>query len=204
MESLPQFLTDMYLHFTRLKARILPPETAAGTRFDARMEPVAAGVATAFDRALGRSIARASVTETVPGGWETYSLDRYPVEGDVTVTLQLARDGGTREIIPARVNRRAGLLHLTSPAGTRDDEVELSYTGGYYVDLSPAGDGTLPEGATAIPSDLIDAWVLQVDHECRVRKIFGGTSSEDLASPFDMDFDLLPRVTRVLRQYQRY
>lgn len=194
----------MYLHLDRLKARILPPELAGQTRYDDRLAPMAEGVARAFDAYAGRALARAvSSVESHPGGRQTYSLSTYPVESVAAATL-VHPDESETEIEIARVNWGAGLVHFAAPAGGALDELRLTVTGGYWVDLSEDGDGSKPSGAAAMPADLVDAWCLQCDHEARLRKIFGGAKAEDVGKAYDPgDHDLLPRVVRVLRAYAR-
>lgn len=193
----------MYLHLNRLKARLLPQETVAATRYDDRLTAIAEGVAVAFDAFCGRTLLRATaVVETFVAGSGVYFLSRYPVESVSDVTL-VSDDGSERTLSPSFVNKRSGIVHFSEPEGSPSDSVEITYTGGYFVDLSANGDTALPTGATAMPADLMDAWVLQCDQEARMRKVFGGTKDEDLAAPFEAAFDLIPRVERVLRAYQK-
>lgn len=193
----------MYLHINRLKARLLPQETVEATRYDDRLTAIAQGVAAAFDVFCGRTLLRAaSVVETLVAGSGVYFLSRYPVESVSDVTLVLD-DGSERALSPSFVNKRSGIVHFSEPEGSQSDTVEITYTGGYFVDLSANGDTALPSGATALPADLLDAWVLQCDQEARMRKVFGGTQDDDLSKPFDAKFDLIPRVERVLRAYQK-
>jgi hypothetical protein len=192
-----------YLHLARLKGRILPAEIATQTRYDERLSALAAGVAAAFDRYTSRLLVRAaSQVETVPGGARFYSLARYPVES-ITSAILTDQDGGTETLTVARLNKAAGLVHFDATPGTDLDSIAITLTGGLWCDTSEFLNGTLPTGASAMPADLIDAFVLQVDHEARVRKIFGGTSSEDLSADLPKDFDLIPRVERALKYYQR-
>jgi len=192
-----------YLHLTRLKARILPGEIATQTRFDERLSAVADGVAAAFDRYTGRSLVRAaSVVERVPGGSRFYSLTRYPIETIASAILTY-QDATTETLTIARTNKAAGLIHFETTPGTDLDSIAFTLTGGYWTDTSEFLTGSLPSGAEAMSADLLDAFILQVDHEARVRKIFGGTSSEDLSADLPKDFDLIPRVERILKHYQR-
>lgn len=193
----------MYLHLTQLKARILSPEVASQTRFDTRLAAVAAGVAAAFDSYCGRTFIRAEgAMDRHPGGSGFYTVARYPVESVASATLAYS-DGSTEAMEIARFSRSAGLVHFLSAQGRETDEVRIVSTGGFWADTSATLDGTLPTGAAALPADLLDAWVLQCDHEARVRRIFGGTSTEDMSEGLPVEFDLLPRVKRVLGQYMR-
>lgn len=192
-----------YLHLTRLKARILPSEVSSQTRYDTRLAAIADGVAAAFDRYTSRALVRASSqVETVPGGSSFYSLTRFPIE-TVASAILTDPEGGTETLTIARTNKSAGLIHFDGAQGTERDAIAITLTGGYWTDTGEAGNGTLPNGATAMPADLLDAYVLQCDHEARVRKVFGGTSAEDLAAQLPKDFDLIPRVERILKHYQR-
>lgn len=194
----------MYLHLSRLKARILPPETATAARFDARLEALARDLSTAFDAYTGRSLVRGvDVSQRFPGGSGYYALDRYPVEAITSATL--VQGDHEIDIAPwiARLSKRAGLVTFSRAPGGRLDDVEIVYTGGYYVDLSAEGNGETPADATAMPDDLLGAWVAQCDYEARARKIFGTTSDQDLAGALTASLELVPRVERTLRAYMR-
>lgn len=203
----------MFLHIDRLKKRLLPPELASGAngdRLDDRLGPLAAGIADLFDSHCGRTFARgAAVSESFPGGEGFVRLSRYPVEIVTSATL-IAPDGQESDYsdMIARVSKTAGLVHFLHPPGTEDDDLVIVYSGGYWIDLSEEGDGSQPVGAVPLPRDILDAWVLQVDHEARARRLFGNapassTKAADVAAALPKDYDIIPRVDRVLRQYSR-
>lgn len=194
----------MFLHLSRLKARVLPAELVKSDRIDERFAALAEGVAAAFDGFTGRTLARGvGVTEIFAGGAGLYLPARYPVESVASVTVRY--DDGTTDALTTEdytVSKQAGLIRMRHLWGRETDEITVVYTGGYFIDTSEFHDEAVPSGATAIPKDIVDAWVLQCDHEARARKLMGGTSGDDLAAAL-AQVDLLPRVERVLRTYSR-
>jgi hypothetical protein len=197
----------MFLHLSLLKKRILPPELAEETRYDERLEAMASGIARAFESQCGRLFSRVEdQVEEMPGGNTLYSVARYPLEEvgavDVRIGLTGSWDSYLDEI--AHLSKSSGQILMDAPPCTEFDTVRFTYTGGYHIDLTEDLSDSAPEGAAALPADLIDAWCLQCDHEARLRKIFGGTSDADLSAPFDMEASLfIPRVDAVLRRYTR-
>jgi len=200
----------MFLSLERLKKSILPPELIGQARFDDRIGPMAAGIAGMFDTHCGRTLARdEAAVETFAGGVGFVALARYPVETVESATL-IHPGGETVDISPmiGRVSKHAGIVQFIGPVGSHESEIVIAYRGGFWIDLSEDGDGVCPVGASAIPADIVGAWVLQCDHEARARKIFGskssgGTSDKEIGSALPKDYGLLPRVEAVLRQYRR-
>lgn len=194
----------MFTHLDILKARILPTAEVSLTIYDTRLAALAAGVSRAFESYCGRIFTRAVDTvEEKPGGSALFGVDRYPIETVDTVEVRVGIAGDWSEWTIAHLSKSSGQILTETTAGSELDTVRITYTGGYYIDLSSDLSGTLPSGATALPLDLIDAWVLQCDHEARVRRIFGTSSNEDVGAPFSETFDLLPRVRQVLDRYRR-
>ena len=192
----------MYLHLNQLKARILPAETSGATRFDERLRGIAEGVAAMFDCYTGRKLVReVGRIEDHPGGVGVIFLQAPPVEVLTTLTISYEEGDAFEALGYDRLSKKAGIIRFDEASpGDDGSTIRATYTGGYWVDTSEDLSGTLPNGATAIPGDLLDAWVMQVDHECRLRKVFGGTQDEDIAASLAA-VGLVPRAEVTLKHY---
>ncbi len=193
----------MYLHLDQLKARILVPENTGLTRYDTRLTAIGQSVAATFDQFTGRQLVRGEgIVETFPGGSGVLFLSASPVETVTTVEHRESTADSYESIEWDRINTRSGILHLYYTAD-QDDDIRVTYTGGYWTDTSDDLSGTLPSGATTMPADLLDAWALQVDHEARVRKVYGGGGEEDITGAYAAEVDLAPKVERILKSYRK-
>ena len=93
--------------------------------------------------------------------------------------------------------------------GTHRDKLTVTYTGGYWWDDSAAqSGGSLPSGATALPKDLEQAWMLQcqaIIERTRILKMGAlEVNKEGEYAPGISKVELLPGVMDLLAGYMRY
>jgi hypothetical protein len=101
-----------------------------------------------------------------------YCLKCYPVESITSV--QLRDTAGTMETVTAayHLHKTSGVLEFQNSPGSSTEALLATYTGGYWLD---DGD-TQPSGSTALPDDLLEAWVMQCQAWAEARQIFGTVS----------------------------
>jgi hypothetical protein len=192
---------------TYLKSRLLPSAAAGDTDWDDAVAALGKGVAAKFDRHCNRGFERVvGQLDVFSARASAWTLSRYPVE---TVTLVRTRDTlDAYSAITAGdwwIDKTAGLLETRSTAGTPYEKLVVTYTGGYWLD--PRDGTTLPSGATALPDDVLEAWVLQCQHEAESRGLFGSVSfrsQKDAASPKTTASGLLESTAEALRPHRRF
>lgn len=151
-----------------LKARLLPSSLTGGTTQDNRILQIGRGVAGAFASFCNRDgwlRATGLTTEFTAdrGHWivprlplETVTaVDQKDSEADGFVTL-----GAVNDVVET-IDKKSGLVHFGSMLGDAESFVRITYTGGYWWDTTEDSTGVMPSGATALPYDLQEAWLLQ-------------------------------------------
>jgi hypothetical protein len=189
-----------------LKAQILPAAMVEETDYDDRLEEIGKGVAGRMNRATSRSLERGvSVVEEFDALAFAWVLSRYPVESITSVVVK-DTDGSTSALASAdwKLSKKSGLIQIQGSAGTRLESVVVTYTGGYWLDDG----GSLPSGATAMPEDLIQAFIMQVQATCEHREIFRTVAlrKEDRAASEAKlpDLKLIDEVVEALAPYRRF
>lgn len=169
-----------YRNLSWLKSRLLPAEMADETDYDMEIGQIGLSVAAAFDRFTGRVLRRTvdAVFETA-ANMECIVVSCYPMEGAPVVSL--LTDGMTQDISQSvlGIQWRAGILWFYGSAGSPWDVLRVTATGGYWCvdeDLTPAD--TLPAGATALPDDILQAWVQQCRAICEAENLFRSRGAE--------------------------
>lgn len=189
-----------------LKSRILPAATQDDTDYDDQITAIGKGVAGRMNRATSRSLERAAaVTEEFDALAFAWVLSRYPVE-TVSGIVVKDTDGSVSALTAGdwKLSKKSGLIELAGSAGTRMESVVVTYTGGYWLDDGAA----MPNGATAMPDDLLEAFVMQVQAVCEHREIFrtialrkeDRTASEAKIT----ELKLIPEVVETLLPYRRF
>jgi hypothetical protein len=192
---------------TYLKSRLLPSAAAGDSDWDEAVAALGKSVAAKFDRHCNRGFERIAGQVDIFGAAATaWVLSRYPVETVDTVRTRDTLDAYAT-ITPGNwwIDKPSGLLETMSDAGNRYEKLVVTYTGGFWLD--PRDGTTLPASATALPDDLLEAWVLQCQHEAESRGLFGSVSfraQKDASAPKTGNAGLLEAVTEVLRPFRRF
>lgn len=189
-----------------VKTAVLPSALATSTDFDAVLQQIGAGVAAALQRACNRQFARVeNATFVTSAERSSLVVDRYPIESVSKIEI---RDDPTTGWVEQtglvwNLQEEAGLVFFNGIVGSSRSLVRVTFTGGWWYDTEEDYTGTLPEGATALPPDLKNAWLMQCQHEFERRaKMSEQTLARDKASA-TQDVELLPFVNTVVTQYRR-
>ncbi|MDR3405121.1 MAG: hypothetical protein P4L99_21685 [Chthoniobacter sp.] len=153
-----------------LKGFVLPEAQAATTDYDARLQAIGKGFAAHLENWCNRKFGYvANDTFTCTANRSYVALPRYPL---ITVADIAERDTaqdaftslGPVNEVALNISEPAGIVEfgfITAPYFAR---LQFTYTGGFWFEtLEPTDDGypsTIPEGATPLPGDLQQAWLL--------------------------------------------
>lgn len=190
-----------------LKANVLPGELSERDDWNTQITAIAVGVAKAFDNFCNRILVRDTAKiDYFAADSPFVSLTCYPVESITEVAEKTSYDGSYTAVENSVLflDEAAGLVHFSGNFGTRSTRMRVTYSGGFWVDTSVAQDGSLPSGATQLPSDILDGFYAQVSHECTLRDILGVSGAAQQSNSGIAEIQLLPRVKEILSQYRRY
>jgi uncharacterized phiE125 gp8 family phage protein len=156
-----------------------------------------------FERETNRSLERAvSTTEEFPGDATEIVLARFPLESVASFHLkENETDGWVLQSNVEYLIRRACVISLSVPLGTKYDQGRVTFTGGYVLP------GTTPgSGQTALPDDLEHACTEQVAYWYQNRHRLGLLSIPAEGRTFYSlaQIDLLPHVKELLKHYACY
>lgn len=154
-----------------LKSRILPAAAATETTWDAALGKLGLAIAARMEAACNRKYERTVGAVDTFSAWTLgVTLKRYPVE---TITTVQVRDsaGLLAATTDYTLDADAGMLSFGTVPGTRDERLVITYTGGFWLD--PLTGATLPAGATALPDDLLELWLAEVQAHAEARGLFG-------------------------------
>lgn len=192
---------------TYLRSRLMPEEAAGESEWDAAVAALGKSVAAKFDRHCSRGFARAeNQIDKFSARAAAWVLTRYPVEDIATV--ELVDPDGTAGVIAEGdwwLDEKPGLLETETIAGAKRQKIRITYTGGYWLD--PRDGTAMPADATPLPDDVLEAWILQCQHEAESRGLFHAVSfrsQKDEGSPKTADAGLLEAVTETLRPFRRF
>lgn len=192
-----------------LRQELMPPELRTNDKFDALFARLGIGVLAEIEAFLNRQLVRAVSAEIiVSANREFICVPRYPIEGTPTVTVKEAGASSYSSVTIDNVIPDAGMILLGSHPGSDRGLVKVVWTGGYWVDTSANGDGTLPTGAAMVPDALRHAWITQCAHEAEMRRIIGGEMAVQTESGAAVrlgpdKIKLLSLVEATLRPWQR-
>jgi hypothetical protein len=200
-------LSSGFATVTYLRSRLMPQEAAGETEWDESVAALGLSVAGKFDRHCNRFFTRAVGTvDQFSARASAWVLRRSPVEAISSVVLR-APDNSLQAIAAGDwwLDKAAGILESDVSTSDRRQQIEITYTGGYWLD--PRDGTALPAGATALPYDVLEAWVLQCQHEAESRGLFHTVSfrtQKDASAPKTATAGLLDGVLETLRPYRRY
>lgn len=149
---------------TALKAQLLAEALRAGTKYDTVLMTLGLGVAAQCEKFCNRKFSR------IPGALfyctadrDHCFVDRYPIESVSAVAMQSDPTSGYEELSGAVLNWEAasGLISFGSRLGNWNQTVRVTFTGGYWWDITEDASDSLPTNATAVPDDLKLAWLTQ-------------------------------------------
>jgi hypothetical protein len=198
---------------TFLKSQLLAERLRDDESYDAALTAIGQGVAAAFDRHCNRHLARAVDDEVIfPADRLSLCLPRYPVAAvtSIEVAVDYATGFADSDLsFIASLDKASGLLNFTAALGGRLEQGRITYTGGYWFDTSEDASGTLPTDATALPADILLAWIEQCKKVWEVYDPQGtgiakGGSNVALVGLSLAGLELLPTVKQTLAGHVRY
>lgn len=156
-----------------------------------------------FERDTNRSLDRAVATaEEFSADQTEMTVARFPIESVASFHLKKNETDGW--ILQSNIDyliRRACVISLSAPLGTKYEQARVTFTGGYVLP------GTTPgAGQTALPDDLEHACVEQVAYWYQNRFRLGLLSMPAEGRTFFnlAQIDLLPQVQSILKRYERF
>jgi uncharacterized phiE125 gp8 family phage protein len=156
-----------------------------------------------FERETNRLLERAvGTTEEFSGDATEIVVARFPLESVTSFHVkENETDGWVLQSNIDYLIRRACVISLSVPLGTKYDQGRVTFTGGYVLP------GTTPgSGQTALPDDLEHACTEQVAYWYQNRHRLGLTTMPaEGRTFFQLELlDLLPNVQSILKKYVRY
>src|SRR5688572_19069332 len=184
---------------TTVKTRLGITDTTDDTLLTNLIEFASARFERETNRSLDRSV---STTEEFPADQTEVLVARFPLEGVTSFHLkENETDGWVLQSDIDYLIRRACVISLSAPLGTKYEQARVTFTGGYVLP------GTTPgAGQTALPDDLEHACVEQVAYWYQNRHRLGLLSMPAEGRTFFniQQLDLLPQVASVLKRYERF
>jgi hypothetical protein len=199
-----------------LRKHLLAGSLGAETKFDAVIAVIGLGVAGMFDKYCNRQLAYAEDAEIIfSGDRDHFVLPRYPVVAIDSIQTRYNDADAWQDSDDALVNSdsAAGLIRFYGPLGDHTLQVRVTFTGGYWFNTAEPDDeefpGEQPVGATALPGDILSAFLLQCENvwESRDRLGAGIMSSPGGGGLLNTRLgilDLSPLVKQILKSHIRY
>lgn len=195
-----------------LKRHLLPDSWQTETQLDDILLDLGRGVAAQFEGACGRKWLRTvGDTQDAPGNVALIQLERYPVEGSPTITIRYMNDAAftdsATDWIDQTMNEN-GIVQLMGAPATYRDRLRVTFTGGYWWDQSEDQTDVQPVGSTAVPADLLLAWLQQCKHvfaesEMISRRALASSQEQADANKAGGALALLPAVKAMLKPFCR-
>ncbi len=192
-----------------LKRELLPTAVRGDTQWDQPLQTVGKGVAAQFENFCNRKFSRVVAdTYEFMANTSTVIVPRFPIE---QVTLVEERDDlvvgwytldGT---ILFNMREAAGFLDFGMRLGPHLSQIRVTYTGGFWYDISEDYSGEKPEAAAEVPADLKAAWILQCQHVIERRDLLRSAAIKSTEQPQVVaTIEILPINKETLKQYIRY
>jgi hypothetical protein len=193
---------------TALKAAVLPESLRTRTGFNDTLVLIGLGVAAMMEGYLARSLQWSAAAVDICGAQcLTMPLTRFPLYLLTSVEIQSAGESTWTTITDdvQRLDKAAGLIHFSTTPGGYHDALRATYQGGYYWDTTEDASGTLPTGATALPSALKLAWIAQTQAIVEAMKLTNtqAATGKDKDQAAMLQAELLPAVKTMLAPFRR-
>ena len=184
-----------------LKTRILPAGADASTDWDAALTKLGLGVAGRFNAFTNRILQRVEgQVDEFNASTTAIVLRAFPVE--VVNSVEIRVFTGSLDAFSGgyQLDQRAGLMLFQSAPGDGTERVVIDYDGGFWLD---DGDD-MPAGATALPDEILEAWVMQCQAWAEARNLFGTISLDKERKAQPSALQLMKDVEAILEPYRRF
>ncbi len=198
-----------------LKKQLLAGTLKNDLRFDAVITALGLGVAAQFANFCNRKFSRVvNDTAVFPADRCEFILPRLPLEAitlaEIKTTEALGWVTQTDPNFIRAIDLASGIVN-TGPgdAGPYYAQLRFTYTGGYFWETLEPDDAAyptaLPAGATAIPDDLYQAWLLQCRHIWSTMDKVGTDILKDgKSASIRFPEEFAPTVQKTISQFTRY
>lgn len=200
-----------------LKKHLLAKSLGASeTRFDDVIRDIGLGVGGAIENFCNRKFGRVAGDQAVfQADRASFILPRYPVEVLTAVEMKSTdADGWVAQDLSLiqSTSLGSGVVYLAEQpdAGPYYSAIRFTYTGGYWFEDKEPDDedfpSVMPATATALPSELRLAWLLQCRSVWQAIDKLGGDilttgSSSQFVTGSLSGLEMIPMVKRMLEQY---
>ena len=198
---------------TALKAQLLAEALRQDTSYDTQITALGLGVAGAMEKFCNRKFYRtANDTVIFTADRESFTVPRYPLESIASIHLKTTdAEGWVQQSSTLIITSSAtsGVVRFGANLGGETDLIKLTYTGGYYWDITEDDSGSQPSGSTALPGDILFAWILQCKKVWEVMdpvgmKIVPSKNAPQLVGLSLAGLELVPQVKDMLNGHIRY
>ena len=188
-----------------LKNRILPEAARFDTEYDSALSDLGLSIAKRIENHCNRKFARNTAAVDEFSAWNlSLTLKQYPVESITSVQLRDVDGTLTTIDVDYSLDEACGLLDFDAVPGNKQQRLVVTYSGGYWLDPD---DGTaMPAGAEALPYDIREIWLAEVQRHAEARGTF-----EAVGLRAQTDGDKAVRISglssdtiETLRTYRRF
>lgn len=196
-----------------LKDHLLAEVLREGTDYDATLLAIGTGVANQFEKFCNRKwVWTEGDLVAFTAARTHFVVPRFPVHEVTKIEIMAAYDMGWNEQtmdLVKNVHAESGIVRFGSTLGDEDEQVRLTYSGGYWWNINEDAIDSMPDGATALPADLLLAWFLQCRKVWEVSDVLGGGiakggSNVALVGLSLAGLDIVPQVKEILRGHIRF
>jgi hypothetical protein len=188
---------------TYLKSRILPSAGVEEDTWDAEATRLGLAVAMQFQRFCNRDFDRlVGAVDEFSARVLSVSLRRFPVEVVTSLDTRAFTGAVTDYEGDYSPSLSSGVLSFATPPGTENERLIVTYTGGYWLD--PMDGTTQPSGSTALPADVLELWVAEVQAQAEARELFGSIALRKEQKKQVTAEGLTAATVEGLRPYRRF
>ena len=185
-----------------LKRQIFPDVMEDDVEWDEDLKRIGLAVAVQFDRFCNRGFARmVDAVHDEKANHTSIVLHRYPVEVVTSVEVEHQNYDSDFTNCIVSTGKKSGVVEFDRLLGSYRDRLTVIYTGGYWLD-----DGSeMPAEATALPADVLNAFVLQVQAVVKATDVLRNVSVKAEDDTMEIAaLRMLQVVEQVLNPYRRY
>lgn len=186
-----------------LKSRLLPSAVEWETTWDEPLAKLGKAVAARINSQCNRRFERSvGQVDEFNAASRAVILRAYPVETITSVQLRVFTGSLANITAGYQLDKKAGMLLFDSTVGEATERIVATYTGGYWLDDG----GTMPAGATPLPDDVLEAWIIQCQAWAEARRILGEVALQSLSPKAERpaSLTLTSDVQAMLEPYRRY
>ncbi len=185
-----------------LKRQIFPDVMENDTEWDEDLKRIGSAVAVQFDHYCNRQFARkVDAIYLDKANHASVALPRYPVESVLAVEVSSKENSCDKTDAIYSIGNASGIVEFTQQLGSYRERMAVTFTGGYWLDDGNA----MPDGATALPADILNAFVLQVQAIVKATDVLRNAAVKAEGDAMEIAaLTIVPIVAQILNPYRRY